>query len=78
MAKMRVPDEEITTWIDISDTVDQKWEAMRKHVTQISDESPFMRIGLDGWREFWAKESFILRESTVETAKPESDLFAGL
>jgi LmbE family N-acetylglucosaminyl deacetylase len=78
MAKMLVPDEDITTWIDISDTVDQKWEAMRKHVTQISDESPFMRFGLDGWREFWAKESFILRESTVETAKPESDLFAGL
>jgi LmbE family N-acetylglucosaminyl deacetylase len=78
MAKMLVPDEDITTWIDISDSVDQKWEAMRKHVTQISDESPFMRFGLDGWREFWGKESFILRESTVETAKPESDLFAGL
>ena len=37
-----------------------------------------MRFGLDGWREFWARESFILRESTVETARPESDLFAGL
>jgi N-acetyl-1-D-myo-inositol-2-amino-2-deoxy-alpha-D-glucopyranoside deacetylase len=78
MAKMLVPDEVITTWVDIGDAVDLKWEAMRKHVTQISSESPFMRFGLDGWREFWGKESFILRESTVETEKPESDLFAGL
>jgi N-acetyl-1-D-myo-inositol-2-amino-2-deoxy-alpha-D-glucopyranoside deacetylase len=78
MAKMLVPDEEITTWVDIGDAVDLKWEAMRKHVTQISSESPFMRFGLDGWREFWGKEAFILRESTVETQKPESDLFAGL
>jgi N-acetyl-1-D-myo-inositol-2-amino-2-deoxy-alpha-D-glucopyranoside deacetylase len=78
MAKMLVPDEAITTWVDVADTVDLKWEAIRKHVTQISDESPFMRFGLDGWRKFWAKEAYILRESRVETPKPESDLFAGL
>jgi N-acetyl-1-D-myo-inositol-2-amino-2-deoxy-alpha-D-glucopyranoside deacetylase len=78
MAKMLVPDEEITTWVDVTDTVDLKWEAIRKHVTQISDESPFMRFGLEGWRTFWAKEAYILRESRVETPKPESDLFAGL
>ena len=78
MAKMLVPDEAITTWVDVADTVDLKWEAIRKHVTQISDESPFMRFGLDGWRKFWAKEAYLLRESRVETPKPESDLFAGL
>ena len=37
-----------------------------------------MLFGLDGWREAWAREAFILRESTVETERPESDLFAGL
>ena len=37
-----------------------------------------MKFGLDGWREFWAKESYILRESRVETTFPESDLFAGI
>ena len=37
-----------------------------------------MKLGLDGWREFWGRETFILRESTVETDKPESDVFAGL
>ncbi len=79
MAKMLVPDESITTWIDISgDPVDRKWNAMLEHVTQIATDSTFMLFGLDGWRESWAKEAYILRESTVETAKPESDLFAGL
>jgi N-acetyl-1-D-myo-inositol-2-amino-2-deoxy-alpha-D-glucopyranoside deacetylase len=78
MAKMLVPDEEVTTWIDIGDTIDQKWEAIRRHVSQISDESPFMRFGIDGWRELWNRETFILRESGVETAVPETDLFAGL
>jgi hypothetical protein len=35
-------------------------------------------MGLEGWRNGWAKEAFILRESRVETSKPESDLFAGI
>jgi LmbE family N-acetylglucosaminyl deacetylase len=78
MAKMLVPDEAITAWVDVGDTVELKWNAIRKHVTQISDDSPFMRFGLDGWRTYWGKEAFILRESTVETSRPESDLFEGI
>jgi hypothetical protein len=78
-AKMLVPDETITTWIDISgDPLDRKWAALQEHVTQIAADAPFMAFGLDGWRESWAREAFILRESTVETPKPEEDLFAGL
>jgi N-acetyl-1-D-myo-inositol-2-amino-2-deoxy-alpha-D-glucopyranoside deacetylase len=78
MAKMLVPDETITTWIDISDTIELKWEAIQKHVTQINMDFPFMKLGLDGWREFWANETYILRESRVETMFPESDLFEGI
>jgi len=78
-AKMLVPDESITTWIDISGApVDAKWAAIHEHVTQISDQSPFMLMGLDGWRESWAKEAYVLRESRVETSLPETDLFAGV
>ena len=40
MAKMLVPDEEITAWVDVGDTVDLKWEAIRKHVTQICGRQP--------------------------------------
>ena len=37
-----------------------------------------MTFGLDGWREHWAKEAYILRESRVPVETPESDLFAGI
>jgi N-acetyl-1-D-myo-inositol-2-amino-2-deoxy-alpha-D-glucopyranoside deacetylase len=77
-AKMLAPDDTITTWVDISDVIEKKWDALQKHVTQISPDFPFIKFGLDGWREFWGRETFILRESTVETTFPESDLFAGL
>jgi N-acetyl-1-D-myo-inositol-2-amino-2-deoxy-alpha-D-glucopyranoside deacetylase len=78
-ARMLVPDESITTWVDISGTpVERKWAAMKEHVTQIAEDSFFMAFGLDGWREQWSKEAYILRESTVATDKPEDDLFAGL
>jgi N-acetyl-1-D-myo-inositol-2-amino-2-deoxy-alpha-D-glucopyranoside deacetylase len=78
-AKMLVPDELVTTWIDVSGApLEAKWKAIHEHVTQISDESPFMLLGLDGWREGWASEAYILRESRVETTLPETDLFAGI
>ncbi len=77
-AKMLAPDDTITTWVDISDEIDAKWDALKKHVTQISPEMPFIKFGLDGWREFWGRETFILRDSKVETTLPENDLFAGL
>ena len=76
--KMLAPDDTITTWVDISDVIEKKWEALQKHVTQISPDFPFIKFGLDGWREFWGRETFILRESQVKTSLPESDLFAGL
>lgn len=78
-ARMLVPDEAVTTWVDISGApIERKWAALKEHVSQISDDQFFMAFGLEGWREQWSKEAFILRESTVDTPKPEDDLFAGL
>jgi N-acetyl-1-D-myo-inositol-2-amino-2-deoxy-alpha-D-glucopyranoside deacetylase len=78
LSKMLAPDDTITTWVDIGDVLELKWSAIQKHVTQINMDPPFMKLGLDGWREFWNRETFILRESMVESAIPESDVFAGL
>lgn len=78
MAKMLVPDEAVTTWIDISDVLDRKWAAIWRHVTQMSPDSPFLRFGKDAWREFWGNEAYILRESRVPATGPETDVFAGL
>jgi N-acetyl-1-D-myo-inositol-2-amino-2-deoxy-alpha-D-glucopyranoside deacetylase len=78
MAKMLVPDESITTWIDVSDVLDRKWAAIWKHRTQMSPDSPFLRFGADAWREYWAREAYVLRESRVPAPTPETDVFAGL
>jgi len=78
-AKMLVPDEAVTTWVDTSGApLDAKWRAMHEHVTQLAEDFPFFAMGLDGWRDGWAKEAFILRESRVESGLPETDLFAGI
>ena len=47
-------------------------------MTQISDDSPFMLLGFEGWQDGWANEAYILRESRVEAPIPETDLFAGI
>ena len=79
MARMLVPDDAITTWIDIAgEPVDRKWAAIQEHVTQIAMDSTFMTFGQDGWRKHWSKEAYIVRRSTVPIERPESDLFAGL
>jgi LmbE family N-acetylglucosaminyl deacetylase len=78
-AKMLVPDESVTTWVDTSgEPLEAKWRAMHEHVTQLADDFPFFAMGLESWRDGWAKEAFILRESRVETVTPETDLFAGI
>ena len=79
MAKMLVPDESVTTWIDISAVLDRKWAAIWKHKTQMSPDSPFLRFGADAWREYWAKEALVLRETRLPaTTIPETDVFAGI
>ena len=78
-AKMLTPDEAITTRIDIRGAAfDAKWAALDAHVTQIGPENPFKAVGIDHWREFGGEETYILRESRVETALPETELFAGI
>jgi len=77
-ARMLVPDESITTWVDVSGELDRRWAAMRAHVSQISDQNPFVRFGRDAWSEFWSREAFVRRESRVPAPDRETDLFAGL
>jgi LmbE family N-acetylglucosaminyl deacetylase len=78
LARALVPDETITTRVDVAPYLDRKWQGIHEHATQISAQSPFMIFGLEGWREAWSAEAFVLRESRVPSAQPETDLFAGL
>jgi LmbE family N-acetylglucosaminyl deacetylase len=78
MERMLTPDEQITTWIDVSDVVDRKWAAINRHVTQMAKDSFFLRGGIEGWRKFWANETFVLRDARIPVETPETDLFNGL
>ena len=79
VARMLVPDETITTWVDVSEVLDRKWAAILRHRTQLAtDSNMFLRFGIEAWRDWWSKEAYILRSSRVETHVPEDDLFAGV
>ena len=77
-SRMLVPDETITAWVDVTPALDRRWAAMKAHVTQISDENPFVRFGPDAWRDFWFQEAFVRRECRVPAPDHETDLLAGL
>jgi N-acetyl-1-D-myo-inositol-2-amino-2-deoxy-alpha-D-glucopyranoside deacetylase len=77
-ARMLVPDESVTAWVDITPVIDQRWDAIKAHVTQISDENPFVRFGKEAWAEYWNREAYIRRESRVPAPDRETDLFEGL
>lgn len=78
LARMLVPDESVTAWVDVADQLEARWAAIRAHATQISDDNPFVRFGQEAWREFWSREAFVRRESRVPAPDREEDLFAGL
>jgi LmbE family N-acetylglucosaminyl deacetylase len=79
MSRMLIPDASITTWIDVSgEPLERKWAALNRHVSQMSPAAPFLRFGLEGWREYWSSEAFVLRESRVPASPPEDDVFAGV
>ncbi len=77
MERSTAPDEAITTRVDVGPYLEQRLEALRAHRTQIGPDFPFMALGLEGWRELGAQETFILRSARVPVSLPETDLFAG-
>jgi N-acetyl-1-D-myo-inositol-2-amino-2-deoxy-alpha-D-glucopyranoside deacetylase len=77
-ARMTVPDDAITTSVDVSAYGDARFRALARHVTQISKTGPFFALGIEGWRDLGARETFVLREARVPTYLPETDLFDGL
>ncbi|HEX8941458.1 MAG TPA: PIG-L family deacetylase [Candidatus Limnocylindrales bacterium] len=78
MERTTVPDEAITTRVDVLPYLERRLEALRAHRTQIAPDFPFMAVGIEGWRELGGQETFILRASRVPVTPPETDLFAGL
>jgi mycothiol conjugate amidase Mca len=73
-----LPDERITTIVDIRPYLEQKRAAMLCHRTQIRVDEVLFRIPPEAAARALGEEQFIRVRSLVNAALPEDDLFAGL
>ncbi len=73
-----VPDDRVTTRIDISRYLDQKIAAMRAHRTQIPEDGWFMKLREALGPGAFSVEHFERVRTRVEARSPEEDLFAGI
>jgi mycothiol S-conjugate amidase len=73
-----IPDDEITTVIDVRSEVSAKETALRAHRSQIPNDWFVLKIPPEGRDELMGYESFLRVYSTVASPLPEDDLFAGL
>jgi len=71
-----------TTYVDVSDFLHKRREALLAHRTQVDPDGFWMRLPDDVVREVFPWEEFVLARSLVDNGvpdgEPEDDLFAGL
>jgi LmbE family N-acetylglucosaminyl deacetylase len=73
-----IPDEEITTVVDVSAFLDQKRAAFLAHLSQYEPDSPFSTIAAQIFEATLGTERFILARGALGEPAPERSLFAGL
>jgi mycothiol conjugate amidase Mca len=78
VAAITVPDEVITTRVNVREYMTHKRGAMLAHRTQIPADHPMLTLPKDLAREAWSTETFIRARSLIPTPESEDDLFAGL
>lgn len=77
-----VPDEQVTTEVDIAAQLDAKLAAMRAHRTQVSTSGPFFALSNQVGQRVFGREYYTLlageRGPAAGRYDRETDLFAGL
>jgi N-acetyl-1-D-myo-inositol-2-amino-2-deoxy-alpha-D-glucopyranoside deacetylase len=73
-----IPDEEITTDVDVSQFLEQKRAAFHAHLSQYEPDSPFSTIAAQIFEATLGTERFILERGALGEPRPERSLFAGL
>ncbi len=74
-----MPDEFVTTEVDVACCWQAKYQAIQCHQTQLSADSPFRLIPLERMERALSTEYFILAETRLPRPSGiETDLFAGL
>jgi LmbE family N-acetylglucosaminyl deacetylase len=72
-----LPDEEISTWVDITKFGSQKFDALEAHASQ-GENIFFLRMGKEKFTEMMGMETFVRVRDNTGAVLPEDDLFAGL
>ncbi len=72
------PDEQVHVTVDVSGTVDSKWDALECHRTQFGPGNLFRRLPEERGKKLMSKEHFALAWPEPEPGLVLSDLFAGL
>jgi N-acetyl-1-D-myo-inositol-2-amino-2-deoxy-alpha-D-glucopyranoside deacetylase len=74
-----VPDELLTTVVDVRPWLHRKWEALRAHASQLSEASLFLNVPEELRDLAFGQEFFVRHRSSVQVPDgAEDDLFAGL
>ena len=71
------PDDEVTTYVDVSGYTDAKFDSLHCHESQ-SDNIFFLKMGRDMFGQIMSQEAFVRATDRTGAPVPEDDLFAGL
>lgn len=72
------PDDEITTIVDVTDTLDCKLAACAAHLSQMNPALPLASMAADVFEPAFGVERFVLARGDLGEERPERSLFAGL
>lgn len=73
-----IPDEEITTHVDVTDLVDRKRASFAVHVSQNDPNSPFATMAAQIFVAAFGTEHFVLARGALGEPRPERSLFVGV
>lgn len=77
-AAMLWPDEDVHVTLDVSSTIDAKWNALNLHRTQFGADNPFRRMPEEVAKEIMSRENFRLAWPETPAGVRLSHLFDGL
>jgi N-acetyl-1-D-myo-inositol-2-amino-2-deoxy-alpha-D-glucopyranoside deacetylase len=73
-----IPDEEITTSVDVRDLAERKRQAFAAHLSQNDPNSPFQTMAAQIYEMAFGTEHFVLARGDLSEEQPERTLFANL
>jgi LmbE family N-acetylglucosaminyl deacetylase len=72
-----LPDEQISTWVDVTEFGKHKYESLAAHASQ-GDNIFFLNMGVQRFTQLMGTETFVRVQDSTGAPLPETDLFAGL